>query len=233
MNYSKLFFTALVSLTCLISNSAIGQTLVGVRAGLNLTNISAVDGAGETQRTLVTPRLQVGLTLDIPLSQGFYLQPAALYSGKGFKQKGGWLVAGEDDFTANAHYVEVPINFVYRTPLLAGNIVLGAGPYVGYGMGGKWQTDGQIVIDDILLSETTGDIIFKEDIMDGEFGNYLYGKPWDYGVNVLLGYDFTRRLAIQLNGQWGVANLVPNIDSHPGEGSIRNRSYGISLGYRF
>lgn len=233
MNYQKLILAVLVSFVCLFSNPAFGQTAVGVRAGVNLSNVNSVSESGERQRTDVIPRFQVGVNLDIPLSMALYLQPGVLYSGKGFKQTGGWLASEGNEFKAKADYIEMPINLVYRSQVWTGNVMIGAGPYVGYGIGGKWETEGKIVIGDIILSESNGDIIFKQDLSDGEFSNYLYGKPWDYGINVLAGYEFLQRIAVQLNAQWGVANLVPDIDSKPADGSIRNRSYGISLGYRF
>lgn len=233
MNYQKLILAVLASFVCLISSPALGQTIVGVRAGLNLSHISLVNEAGEKQHTDLIPRLQIGLTVDIPLSMDLYLQPGAFYSGKGFKQDGGWIIADGNVFKAKADYVEVPINLVYRSQFRAGNLMLGAGPYVGYGIGGKWEGEGQILVGDIILSESSGDIIFKKDIKDGEYGNYLYGKPWDYGINVLVGYEFLQRIPVQLNAQWGIANLAPDIDGNPQDGSIRNRSYGISVGYRF
>lgn len=233
MNYQKLIFAVLASFVCLISSPTFGQTIVGVRAGVNLSHISFVNEAGEKQQTDVIPRLQVGLTVDIPLSMDLYLQPGAFYSGKGFKQDGGWIITEGNEFKAKADYVEVPINLVYRSQFSAGNFVIGAGPYVGYGIGGKWESEGQILVGDIMLSESSGDVIFKQDVQDGEFGNYLFGKPWDYGVNVLVGYEFLQRIAVQLNAQWGVANLAPDIAGKTQDGSIRNMSYGLSVGYRF
>ncbi|NGM61152.1 hypothetical protein G5B30_04380 [Sphingobacterium sp. SGG-5] len=99
-------------------------------------------------------------------------------------------------------------------------------------MEGKWKADqGQILIGDIMI-EPQGDVIFKNDVVDGEFGNYLYGKPWDYGVNFLVGYEFFRRVTIQVNGQFGIANLAPDIDGENPKGNIKNRVYGISIGYK-
>lgn len=233
MNHQKLIFAALTSLVCLMSRPAFGQVAVGIRAGIHLSHIRLTNEAGEKQRTDAIPRFQAGVNLDVPLSMAFYLQPGVLYSGKGFKQLGGWLVAEGNEFKAKADYIEMPINLVYRSQVRTGNLMIGAGPYVGYGVGGKWEGEGQILAGDIILSESSGDIIFKQDLKDGEFGHYLYGKQWDYGINVLAGYEFFQRLAVQFSAQWGVANLAPDIDGQAPGGSVRNRGYGISLGYRF
>src|SRR5690606_31146850 len=155
----------------LISISVHAQTVIGVRAGVNLSNVGLVNESSERQDTESIPRFQIGLTLDIPIMADFYLQPAVLYSGKGFKQDGGWLAASGSEFKAKASYIEVPVNLLYKPQFGIGKLLIGAGPYVGYGSGGKWEADGQIFVGDIVLSENYGDVIFKNDWSDGEFGN--------------------------------------------------------------
>ncbi len=234
MNKSIQLTVALIAFLSSVSLSTTqAQIAVGVRAGLNLANLRLVDENGQKQDTEALPRFQIGLTVDIPLASDFYLQPTALYSGKGFKQDGGWLAASGNEFKAKAAYVEVPVNVLYKPRVGIGNLVVGAGPYVGYGTGGKWEAEGQILVGDIVLSENQGDVIFKKDVMDGEFGNYLYGKPWDYGANILVGYAFLRQLTVQLNAQFGIADLKPEVGGTTRDGSARNQAYGISVGYRF
>lgn len=150
-----------------------------------------------------------------------------------FKQDGGWLAASGNEFKAKASYIEVPVHLVYKPQFGIGNLLVGAGPYAGYGTGGKWEAEGRIVVGDIVLSESYGEVIFKNDVSDGEFGNYLYGKPWDYGTNILIGYEFLSGLAFQFNAQIGVANLKPKVGGTTRDGSMRNKGYGISVGYRF
>ncbi len=233
MNKQRFFFAALAAFLLSVSISAHAQTTIGVRAGLHLSNARLVDENGEKQDTEVIPRFQIGLTVDIPLVADFYLQPAALYTGKGFKQDGGWLAASGNEFETRASYIEVPVNLLYKPHFGIGNLLIGAGPYVGYGIGGKWEAEGQILVGDIVLSENYGDVIFKNDVSDGEFGNYLYGKPWDYGASILIGYEFLQQLAVQLNAQFGIANLKPEVGGTTRDGSVRNNGYGISVGYRF
>lgn len=210
-----------------------GQTSVGFKTGMHLSNVNLVYEDGEKQDTEFIPRFHVGLTVDIPIASDFYLQPALMYSGKGFKQDGGWLLDSGYDFKAKASYIELPVNLIYKLQFGIGDLLIGAGPYIGYGTGGKWESDGIIYIGDIVLSENSGDVIFKKDGNDGEFGNYLYGKPWDYGANVVIGYEFLQRLSIQLNAQFGVENLTPKINNIARDGNTHNKGYGISVGYRF
>ena len=162
----------------------------------------------------------------------FYVQPAALYSGKGFKQTDSWFAGTDNELLVAVSYVEVPVNLLYKPRLGAGNLLVGAGPYVAYGINGQWQSDTDVAIGDIVI-ENHGDVIFKNDVMDGEFGAYLYGKPLDYGVNFLVGYEFLQSFAAQLHAQLGVANLKPPVDGVKRDGMVKNTGFGISLGYTF
>jgi hypothetical protein len=233
MNKPTLLSSLAVALFMFVSLSIQAQTVFGVRAGVNLSSIGYVDESDDKQDTEAIPTFQIGITVDMPVATDFYLQPALLYSGKGFKQDGGWLAGSDNEFKAKVSYVELPVNLLYKPQLGTGNLLLGAGPYLAYGTGGKWEAEGQLIVGDIVLSESEGDVIFKNDVKDGEFGNYLYGKPWDYGANVMLGYEFPQQFSVQLNAQFGIANLQPDIDGRQPNGHIRNNSYGISVGYRF
>jgi hypothetical protein len=62
---------------------------------------------------------------------------------------------------------------------------------------------------------------FKNDVSDGEFGNYLYGKPCDYGGNSLESYEFLRKLSVQFNAKFGVSNLKSEIDRQKPDGKLR------------
>lgn len=231
--HQKILSVALLLAFMLISvENATSQTQFGVRAGMNLAGLGLVDELGGKQATGIIPRFQIGMTVEIPIAADISIQPAALYSGKGFKQDGGWLAESGREFRATASYLEIPVNLLYSPQWGSGKLVVGAGTYVGYATGGKWKVDqSQVLIGDIMI-EPRGDVIFRNDVADGEFGNYLFGKPWDYGLNVVMGYELLRRITVQLQGQFGVANLAPRIGGDSPKGSIRNSVYGISVGYK-
>ncbi|MGF7036885.1 hypothetical protein M2273_000119 [Mucilaginibacter lappiensis] len=67
----------------------------------------------------------------------------------------------------------------------------------------------------------------------GDINSYIYGKPLDYGLNFLAGYEFFNKLAVQLGAQFGLANLQPHIDGVERDGKLKNSGLGISLGYKF
>jgi len=212
--------------------AANAQTRIGFQAGLNLSNVLVKDQNGQQTDSRSMAGTRLGVTVDIPVIRNFYLRPAVMYVQKGFKQAiGGWY-GSADNFKVKANYVELPVNFVYKPKLAAGRLLLGAGPYIGYGTGGTWKAENVILLGDIM-TDSSGEAIFKNDIMDGEFGSYIYGRPWDYGLNFLVGYTFPGNFSVQANIQTGLANLLPKIGGNKLDGSLRNNGWGFTVGYQF
>ena len=46
------------------------------------------------------------------------------------------------DPTLNLSYIEIPVNLLYKPVVGNGKLLLGFGPYIAYGIGGKYKTDG-------------------------------------------------------------------------------------------
>lgn len=175
----------------------------------------------------------LGLTVDIHVAGDFFIQPAAQYSREGYKQETGGFYGTATNFKVNVSYIELPLNLLYKPRLGTGSLLLGAGPYIGYGTGGKWKSDNDVAIGDMRIGNK-GNVIFKKDAMDGgDLDSYTYGKPVDYGLNFLAGYEFFNKLSAQLNAQLGLANLQPDINGVNSMGKLKNTVFGISLGYKF
>jgi len=232
MNNNRLHFTIILLILIGSSKMMNAQTSLGIKAGMNFSNVSMKNESGSYNSTQSIPGMQIGLTLEIPLLANFYLQPAVLYLAKGFKQEDSWFANQGNEFKVKVSYLELPVNLLYKPELGIGNLFIGAGPYVGYGTGGKWEAESDVLIGDIRI-ENHGDVIFNDDVMKGEFGNYLYGKPLDYGASFLVGYELKNSLSLQFNFQRGLADLQPDINGVKGNGKLKNRSFEIAIGYRF
>lgn len=230
MRNSKLFISIFLITLVAIVNIAHAQTKVNIKAGVNYTNAIFEDETGDRQDTQFIPGLHAGLSVDVPVGGEFYIQPGVLYSQKGFKQEDSWFAGSGNNFKVTVSYIELPLNLLYKPLLGSGKLLLGAGPYLGYGMGGKWESDQPVVIGDIIHDDH-GNVNFKNDVIDGEWGEYLYGKPWDYGANFTAGYEFFDRFSAQFNVRLGLANLEPNVDGTKPDGIFKNIGLGISLGY--
>lgn len=224
MKKNQLIMAALMFLGTVLATNAFAQ--FGIRAGANFTNASIKEGddveGGDTQ---IKPGFHVGVTYDIPVADMFAVQPGLLFSTKGFKYK------DEDsdyELTQTPFYLELPVNFIYKPMLGDGNLLLGAGPYVAYGLGGTWkEKDGPDTYDGKL--EFVND--FNDESEDDDV--FAYGKKLDAGLNLLAGYEFSNRLSAQFNAQLGLMNTVPKFDGEKPDGSMKNVGFGISVGYKF
>jgi hypothetical protein len=165
----------------------------------------------------------VGLNAQIPLAPEFFFQPGLMYSTKGAK-----MTEGDFSGTYKLSYIELPLNFVYKAVLGNGYFLLGFGPYVAYGVGGKATYEGG------SLSVET-DIEFKNEVESGDPLTTAYIKPFDAGANLFFGYELQTGLFLQLNTQLGLLDINPEDKRIPGddESTLKNTGFGLSLGYRF
>lgn len=210
-------FFASIAIVTLIATGAQAQTMVktggsgvGIRAGVNFQNLNGQDEDGDDLDFDMMTGFHAGLTFDLPLgSSGFYLQPGVLYSRKGAEI--------DNQTKIKIGYVEIPLNFIYKPILGTGNMLLGFGPYVGIGIGGKVESPGG-----------DADIKFNSDYDMSDPAPQF--KRIDGGANLLAGYEFANKLSLQLNAQLGLMKINPKPYDNA---SVKNTGFGLSLGYKF
>lgn len=231
---NQLLKSVLVAIAAVtISGTAMAQVEIGVRAGANFSNVTMKDANDKKVDTKLNPGFHVGVTFDIPVADEFYVQPGALFNTKGFKTKSrSDFFDFEGESVQNAYYLEVPINFIYKPELGNGRMLLGAGPYVAYGLGGNWKVKGDLAG---WEGSKDGKLEFVNDLKDqsDDADKGVYGKPFDAGANLLVGYEFANKFSVQLNGQLGLMNIEPKFDGKKPDGSLKNSQFGVSLGYKF
>lgn len=193
-----------------VANAAFSQSQFGIRAGVNFSNLNGKAGGNKIEDTKLLPGFNVGVTYDVNLADEFYLQPGLLFTTKGAKGDLSFGEASLEDMKMTLNYLELPINFLYKPELGEGNLILGVGPYVAYGLGGKAKFGS-----------------FSNDIKFGKDEDF---KAFDYGGNLLFGYQLPSGISFQLNAQLGMGNMIHDGDS---DNSLRNTQFGISLGYKF
>lgn len=187
-----------------------------LRAGVNFQNLNGEIGGTNADGKLKTG-FHAGVEVPIMIAPEFYIQPGVLYSLKGAKDE------DNSDFKTHLSYVEIPVNFVYKPMLGTGNLILGVGPYMGIGIGGK-VTDGD---DDV-------DVKFENEVSALEFASAPYFRRTDFGGNLLAGYQFANNLFFQLNAQLGMTNVLPKIEGIDEDNTkLKNTGFGISVGYIF
>lgn len=92
----------------------------------------------------------------------------------------------------------------------------------------------------VKRDDQDGKVKIKNEITSLDWSNapydaIYYVKRFDVGGNLLLGYEFTKKIAVQLNAQLGLADIAPEIDWGGGidKSQDKNIGFGISFGYRF
>lgn len=210
---------ALAAGLCLLMTTSIAQTKTtfGIRGGVNFTNLNGEDLDGDKLDNKLKTGFHIGVDVDIPIAEDFYIRPGAFYSQKGAKMDDG-------DTKINLSYIEIPIGFVYKPVLGTGRLILGVGPYVAFAISGKYKGDG--------FDE---DIEFENEIELDQLDDPVL-KGFDAGGNLFFGYEFNQRLFAQVNAQLGLINISPKIKDVEDEdalGKIKNTGFGLSIGYRF
>lgn len=207
---------ALVVLTTIMITSD-AQVRFGVHAGIAVSNVDLkIDGDEESVDSRVGPTL--GILADVPINENFVFQPALNFVQKGGNQEesGGGITY---KYTIALSYLEVPMNFMYRSAGGSGSFFVGAGPVVSFGLSGKEK---------IKISGGGMDEEEEEDLNFGDGDDEL--KPLELGGNIVVGYELSNGVFIAGNYSMGFSNLA-NVDTD--NNSWKNRYFGIKLGMRF
>lgn len=191
-------------------------TTVGIHAGVNMFNINGKNASGAELKNKLNTGFTAGLDIAIPLGGGAYLQP-----GVDFIQKGTEDVSG---IKTTLNYIDIPVNFVYRPMLGSGNLVLGFGPYIGFGVGGKLSNP----------NGTSSEVVYRDEFDRALPSSILQLRRSDAGANFLAGYEFANRISLKLKAQLGLKDINPDMSNEGTNNQIRfrNTGFGVSLGYR-
>lgn len=202
----------------------------GIQGGVNMNNIvGKAIGTGDKLDNDFVVGFHLGVNVEIPLSKVLYFQPGIQGIIKGAKQK-------HPTFTETDHiyYVEMPLNLLFKPEAGGGHFIIGIGANVAYGIGGTWKSDvtGGSQYDD------DGKVKFKNswNPADPNPDDDKYIRPLDISASLILGYQLKNNLFVQLNGQYGLINISPEVQGAPSgfvQGNAKNLSFGLSLGYRF
>lgn len=184
----------------------------GIRAGIDFQNLNGKDAAGNSLKNDLAVRYDVGANVAIPIAPDFYIQPGLLFRTKGAKVDWGF-----GSGAINLYYLELPIHLLYKPLLGTGRLILGFGPYLAYGIGGKTSYGG-----------TSYDVTFENTNDPLKAGRAF--KPFDAGADLMFGYEFSNRLSFQLNAQLGLVNISPDYGNST---TVKNTGFGLSAGYRF
>jgi len=223
-------------LTCIsFTYHASAQVQWGVRGGGNLSAMLLKEQGGYTKVKL-RPGFHIGGTAEMALSGRFSFQPSLLFSTKGFtidKDGGAQYLYNVDKINFTSYYIELPLNFIFKQAVGKGRMLLGAGPYFAYGIGGRWKAEanGLGVTGKLKM---LNDYSSLDSTLGGNSRTVPYTKPFDFGANILIGYEFSQNLYFHINGQLGLLDIDPSYNGVSDEtSSVKTVQGGLSIGYRF
>lgn len=193
-----------------VSSSTFAQVL-GVKAGLNLSNMLVKDDNNTySDDHKMKPGFHLGVTAEVPFEEMFSFETGLLFTQKGYKYESSFMGTTYEG-TLNLNYIEIPLNGKITYDMGSAKIYGLLGPYVGFGLSGKYKND-----DDDSKVEWGSD----EDEDDL--------KRLDFGLNVGAGVEIDA-LTIGISYGLGLANISPYSD---GGYKANNRVIGISVGYK-
>ncbi|WP_029903036.1 porin family protein [Prevotella sp. 10(H)] len=179
------------------ANAQTPPVTIGIKGGINLS-----DFGGDIKDMKSAIKYQAGITFDIALTENVYVLTGLEFVTKGAKHK----PKKGAQTRYNPIYLQIPVHAAYKFDVASDvKLVINAGPYAAYGLGGKMKTDGEKVN------------IFG----DNRFKRFDFGIGGGAGVEVgkiafNLGYDFG---LLNINDMKGV--------------KVRNRNAYASLGLKF
>ena len=223
MKKIKLLILAL-SAFCFFNINA--QIMIGPKLGLNLASFSNITTTG-SEKKVPNMGINFGGVFNFAFGDMFSLQPELLYSGKGCKTKD-----GDDYFSENTNYLEMPILFKGSFGKKDFKVFVNLGPYFGYWMSGK-------SIIKISGDKTTESITFDENQGINPDGSTYTAKPNRLDIGLAFGAGVLYKLGPgslmgELRYDLGLSNLTKYTGTEPPDAeNIKNRVFTISVGYLF
>ena len=206
----------IVFIMFLIASESFAQTF-GINAGYNLSNLIYKEPPHYGNQFYVDefkmkPGFNAGVTVEFPTKDWFSIDMGLIISTKGCKtsHKG---VTFNDKGTWNLVYLDIPLTAKTYFNARCAKIYGAFGPYIGIGLGGKW--------DEIETNNFSGGTISSSSNAFDGLNKLDFGLTAGVGVSI---YSFQ----IGLSYGFGLSNI--SSDSNV---IIRNSVLGISLGYIF
>ncbi|MDR0892814.1 MAG: PorT family protein [Mediterranea sp.] len=201
----------IVAALAMVSVASYAQVSWNVKAGMNIsTFINDEEADAKVGYSL-------GVGMEYRFNPLFSIQPSLLFTTKGASGK-----ASLANIKVTPKYLELPIMAAFRFAVgNEQNIVVKAGPYLAYGIGGKYS----VTVNGINLSFP----IFKDTSLGTDYGNMDVpaAERFDFGLGLGVDYEI-KHFFIGLNGEFGLTKLY-SLDPN----SSKNMNFTIGVGYKF
>jgi len=196
----------------------------GLKGGINFAEISAFNNpTSSTYQSKNYGNIRFGEVTEIDWPK-FAVQTGLILDGKG-----GINTYINPETNTNRrkntrlYYLEIPVDFLYKTQTKAGTLFFGGGPYAAYGIAGKYSLSG-IIFDSAI--DGSNRVVFGND----ENSDY---KRTDYGLNLRAVIRLLHGIGFELNYEYGLKNIAAPGVYNDVNIKTRNRVFGIAVSYLF
>jgi hypothetical protein len=184
-------------------SSAKAQIQFGVKAGVNLANLTVSDKTdGESFKANTS--FNAGILASIPLGGPLRLQPEVMYSAQGSKATDTFSTSTS---TLNYGYINVPVLIKYQSAM---GLFAETGPQIGFLIAAKAKADGQ-------------SLDIKSEIKSTDFS-------WAFGVGYKIPVI---NLGIDLRYNLGLTNTLSSSGSSGTSSTAKNSVFQFGLFYLF
>lgn len=210
----KLVLTAVIAFSGIVGLNAqsMESLQIGARAGYNYSTLRG-DVAKDTDAKGLSG-YNVGLFVEVPVTDRFSVQPEVQYSTQGAKWEGKLL----GDRKLKLQYINVP---VLAKVYVADGLNLQAGPQLGFKTGANWEYDSK------LFSNTTK--INLDDAVSG----FDFGLVFGAGYKTPVGLTIDARYDLGLTNVFDKDNESLKTLSVSNDNDFKNGVFSVSLGYQF
>jgi hypothetical protein len=203
----------------------------------------------------------VGMIVEFPMTKTLSIQPELVFSVKGMRDEIFTLLnspptSGINTWELHAiskvslYYIELPLYFKFSFDFNNSNkLIAGIGPYLAYGISGKMNSEFVISSSDKhWIGEkdvfNENDIKFNEStwLTSMNVASWIREPYWkktvkrfDGGFSSFIGYEIHKNWIITANYDLGLINFLNSAEAWDGkvDGSMYNRTFSITLGYKF
>lgn len=184
---------------CILFTKIFSQNTFGVRIAYN--NTTATKPADNYDIASLN-RFQAGVFGKFSVYKNFFVKGNLIYNQKGnFYDDNNRIVDAGKTVDVKLNYLEASVDLGYSIKLVGKHrILIGAGPYLAYGLNGTEKGMGETLMGPIVIDR-------KVEFTNSDYndGTKLRIKPTDFGFNFNVGYQF-RKYGLFFNYGLGLAN---------------------------
>ncbi len=205
-----------------------GEIAYGVRAGLNISNIKGEWMPGHSLDLKSRAGFQIGAVVDLPIFNGFYVQPGLSFTTRGARKK-----VTENDETEitklQPFYMQIPVLASFRADVSPSvNVQVNVGPHLAIGLGGK---DKEEYTYNGKTDKQDEPFFGKSEDNKPRFG----AKRFDFGLSFGAGVTIKEHYYVGIQYDLGLINMAIHDDefAYGDKTKFHNGNFAIQVGYNF